>query len=62
LATVTPRMQRNWIVTFPEQPVLSHTGFLEVAPVWKMNAESEQDRPFWILLPWGDSPPAIMLE
>jgi hypothetical protein len=62
LATAVPRMQRNWIVTFPAQPMLSGTGFLEVAPVLKINAVDVEDQPFWILLPWSASPPEIMSE
>jgi hypothetical protein len=42
--------------------VLSLTGFLEVAPVLKFKAAAIQDQPFWILLPWGESPPAFMSE
>ena len=50
------RMDRVWIVTFPETPVLSPTGFLEVVPMGNPKFVSEDTQPFWILLPWGDPP------
>jgi hypothetical protein len=53
---LTPTMKRVWIVTFPETPAFSRTGFLEVVPMWNLNNESNQDQPFWILRRWGDPP------
>jgi hypothetical protein len=50
------RMDRVWIVTFPETPVLSRTGFLEVVPMWNPKCVSDDTQPFWILIPWGDPP------
>jgi hypothetical protein len=50
------RMDRVWIVTFPETPVLSRTGVLEVIPMWNPKFVSDDTQPFWILLPWGDPP------
>src|SRR6202023_2268859 len=34
LATSVSRMNRIWIATFPERPIFSRTGFLEVVPMW----------------------------
>jgi hypothetical protein len=53
-------MQRIWVVTFPQIPVLSKTGFLEVALV--LDTVPAQDQPFWMLLPWGDSPLKGMVQ
>ena len=50
------RMMRIWVVTFPDKPVLSRTGFLEVAPIVDPKFVSGDGQPFWILLPWGDPP------
>ena len=52
----SPRMNRIWIATFPETPAFSRTGFLEVVPMWNPKSVSDDDQPFWILLPWGDPP------
>jgi hypothetical protein len=60
IALAFPRMRRIWIATFPESPVLSPTGYLETAPVWNLNVDSEQ--PFWILLAWAESPPEKMVR
>jgi hypothetical protein len=50
------RMDRIWIVTFPQTPILSRTGFLEVVPMWNPKFVSDDTQPFWILIPWGDPP------
>ena len=47
-------MNRIWIATFPDEPMLSRTGYLEVAPTLNFNVVSEQ--PFWNLFQWGDPP------
>ena len=55
-------MTRIWVATFPEKPVLSRTGFLEVVPMWNPKFLSPEDQPIWILLPWGDPPLENMVK
>jgi hypothetical protein len=57
-----PRMHRVWVATFPENAILSPTGFLEVVPMWDPKVVSGDSQPFWILLPWGDPPLENMQE
>ena len=58
----TPGMNRIWIATFPEKPLFSRTGFLEVVPMWNPKFVSDDDQPFWILRPWGDPPLQNMVK
>jgi hypothetical protein len=58
----TPGMNRIWIATFPEKPLFSRTGFLEVVPMWNPKFVSDDDQPFWILRPWGDPPLENMVK
>lgn len=58
LVPLSWRMKRIWIATFPEEPTFSRTGFLEVVPMWNPKFVSDDSQPFWVLLPWGDPPPA----
>jgi hypothetical protein len=58
----TPRMNRIWISIFPEKPLFSRTGFLEVVPMWNPKFVSDDDQPFWILRPWGDPPLENMVK
>jgi hypothetical protein len=58
----TPRMNRIWIATFPERPLVSRTGFLEVVPMWNPKFVSDEDQPFWVLRPWGDPPLENMVK
>jgi len=62
LATSVARMNRIWVVTFPERPIFSRTGFLEVVPTWNPKFVSDDGQPFWVLLPWGDPPPEKMVR
>jgi len=56
LSPPTPGMSRLWVMTMPETPTFSRTGFLEVVPM-KIPAGAPPDyQPFWVLLPWGDPP------
>jgi hypothetical protein len=52
----TPGMNRIWIATFPEKPLFSRTGFLEIVPMWNPKFVSDDDQPFWILRFWGEPP------
>ena len=54
LSAAMPSMKRVWVVTFPENPVYSRTGFLEVVPMLDPKFVSSQ--PFWILLSYGEPP------
>jgi hypothetical protein len=62
LASSVPGPQRVWIATFPESPVLSRTGYLEIVPVWNPDAVPVQEQSFWVLLPWGVPPPEKMVK
>ena len=62
LAASVSRMKRIWVVTFPETPIFSRTGFLEVVPMWNSKFVSDDSQPFWVLLPWGDQPPEKMVR
>jgi hypothetical protein len=58
LSAAMPSMKRVWVATFPENPVYSRTGFLEVVPMLDPKFVSSQ--PFWILLSYGEPPPEKM--
>jgi hypothetical protein len=62
LSASAPHMKRVWISTFPDKPVFSRTGFLEVVPIWNPQFVSNDSQPYWILLAWGDPPPEKMLK
>jgi hypothetical protein len=56
------RMKRIWVVTFPDKPVFSRTGYLEVASMLNPKFVSDETQPFWVLLPWGDPPLENMIK
>jgi hypothetical protein len=56
LAAPVPRMKRLWVSAFPEKPVFSRTGYLEVVPMLNPKFVPDDSQPYWVLLPWGDPP------
>ena len=54
LSAGMPSMKRVWVATFPENPLYSRTGFLEVVPM--LDPKFVSGQPFWILLSYGEPP------
>jgi hypothetical protein len=62
LSQPPPGMNRIWIATFPENPLLTRSGYLDAVPIWNPTYVAKESQPIWILLRWGDPPPEKMIK